>query len=240
MNKTKIEWCDYVWNPVWGCFNHCSYCYARKIAKRFGNMMYDKEANWYNKNMPDLENDFLRDEFYYTDFFPVFLNSNFHKSFPKKPSRIFVNSMSDIWHWRADWMHKVLNKIKEYPQHKFLFLTKSPEVYIKYCFSDNCWLGYTSDNGDIYTDKNWQPYPYLRFVSFEPLLITPNYRILLNDLPTVDWIIIGAQTNPYKPPKKEWIEIILDVAEKFKIPVFMKHNLKKIWPDLIQKFPRGE
>ena len=36
MNKTKIEWCDSTWNPVTGCYHNCEYCYARKIATRFG------------------------------------------------------------------------------------------------------------------------------------------------------------------------------------------------------------
>ncbi len=35
MNKTKIEWCDYTWNPVTGCLNGCEYCYAKKIVQRF-------------------------------------------------------------------------------------------------------------------------------------------------------------------------------------------------------------
>ncbi|MBA7524298.1 hypothetical protein ES705_16435 [subsurface metagenome] len=36
MNKTKIDYVDFTWNPVWGCRGTCSYCYARKIAQRFG------------------------------------------------------------------------------------------------------------------------------------------------------------------------------------------------------------
>lgn len=38
MNTTKIEWCDSTWNPVTGCLHRCSYCYARRIAKRFGTL----------------------------------------------------------------------------------------------------------------------------------------------------------------------------------------------------------
>lgn len=34
--QTKIEWCDSTWNPVTGCLNSCPYCYAKKIANRFG------------------------------------------------------------------------------------------------------------------------------------------------------------------------------------------------------------
>lgn len=36
MNKTKIEWCDFSWNPITGCLHGCPYCYARRIAIRFG------------------------------------------------------------------------------------------------------------------------------------------------------------------------------------------------------------
>ena len=36
MQKTKIEWCDSTWNPVTGCLNGCPFCYAKKIAERFG------------------------------------------------------------------------------------------------------------------------------------------------------------------------------------------------------------
>lgn len=35
-SKTKIDWCESTWNPVTGCWHGCEYCYARKIAKRFG------------------------------------------------------------------------------------------------------------------------------------------------------------------------------------------------------------
>lgn len=38
MNKTKIEWCDSTWNPVTGCLHGCEYCYAKRIAIRFGGM----------------------------------------------------------------------------------------------------------------------------------------------------------------------------------------------------------
>ena len=36
MNKSKIEWCEYTFNPVTGCFHNCEYCYADKIARRVG------------------------------------------------------------------------------------------------------------------------------------------------------------------------------------------------------------
>ena len=36
MDKTKIDWADASWNPVTGCMHGCEYCYARRIAERFG------------------------------------------------------------------------------------------------------------------------------------------------------------------------------------------------------------
>lgn len=41
--KTKIDWCDSTWNPVTGCLHGCAYCYARKIAERFGGVDYEDE-----------------------------------------------------------------------------------------------------------------------------------------------------------------------------------------------------
>lgn len=41
MNKTGIEWCDMTWNPVTGCRHECEYCYARRIAARFGTQLPD-------------------------------------------------------------------------------------------------------------------------------------------------------------------------------------------------------
>lgn len=41
--KTKIDWCDSTWNPVTGCRHDCAYCYARKIAERFGGVNYEDE-----------------------------------------------------------------------------------------------------------------------------------------------------------------------------------------------------
>ncbi|MCD6490098.1 MAG: hypothetical protein J7K20_05165, partial [Thermodesulfobacterium sp.] len=57
--------------------------------------------------------------------------------------------------------------------------------------------------------------------------------------PQPDWIIIGAQTNPYKPPKREWVEKIIKEAKKKNIPVFLKDNLYRAYPDLpvIKEFP---
>ena len=233
MNKTKIEWCDTVWNPVWGCLNSCSYCYARKIAKRFAFKIAEKEKEYCLKNnirYSDISKDL-------EEFKPVFLESNFSKKLPKKPSRIFVNSMSDIAFWDRDWMLRVFGIIEENPQHQFLFLTKEPEIYRKFVFTKNCILGVTvNKQKDIERIKSLRFKKYIDgnniFVSFEPL-----FENLYLDLKDVDWIIIGGMTGkkPFYPPE-EWIQVIIRQADNLKIPVFEKDNLRKIW----NKAPRRE
>ena len=229
--KTKIDWCDYVWNPVWGCLTGCDYCYARRFAKRFWKQMYIRELAFQMK----LENEPVRKSL--AEFKPVFLESNFNKKFSRKPSRIFVNSMSDIYWWEEKWMKIVLQKIQEYPQHSFLFLTKFPVVYSRYEFPANCWLGVTVDLPPFTAYKMWElasiPTNNIRFICFEPLRGVP-----ITIPAEIDWIIIGAQTNPYFPPPKEWVENIVEIAKSKNIPVFIKNNINRAYPDLIIKeFP---
>jgi protein gp37 len=233
---TKIEWCDMTWNPVWGCLNNCPYCYARKIAKRFYKKIANKESFKSIKSM----------QLY--NFIPIWIESNFDKKFPKKSKKIFVNSMSDISWWDSEWMKKVLDKIKQYPQHKFLFLTKQPEIYLYYNFPDNCWLGVTITSNDDFMYKNEKTFDFVLkkysnleyyniFYSLEPM--TDKIDIDLHVMP--NWIIIGAETGNRKGkiiPKKEWIEDIRKFCQDNNIPYFEKNSIQEIVNrDLIQQFP---
>lgn len=214
MTKTKIDWCDYTWNPVWGCLNHCEYCYARKLAKRFGD----------------------------PEFKPTWKQKNFDKSFPKKPSRIFVNSMSGIEWWDREWMHGVLDKIKKNMIHSFLFLTKKPSIYSRYIFPSNCWLGTTITNqyemlsfAGLIFETSWDDMGKIYF-SIEPLLERIQFYV------NPDWVLIGAETGNRKGrviPGREWIAEIVDYCKTNQIPVFLKDSLWEIWGEkLIQEYPR--
>jgi len=233
--KNKIGWCNLTFNPVWGCLNHCEYCYARKIAKRFGkymrfielpNCQYEHQA-W---ELMGLE-----------DFKPTFLYSQFNKKFPKKPQRIFVGSMSEIAHWEKRWMEVILGRVLCYPQHTFQFLTKSPEVYSKYDFPKNCWLGLTIADSKYFNFNDYQKFKIsnpnnLKFVSYEPLLD----KIFVN-LEGIDWVILGAETGTRKGkviPKREWIDDIISYCMRNDIPFYMKDNLELIHPCNVKLFPR--
>ncbi|MCK5614383.1 DUF5131 family protein [Candidatus Pacearchaeota archaeon] len=240
--KTKIEWTDMTWNPAWGCLNNCEYCYARSIAKRFGKTEDEK------------------------NFIPTWRESNFNKKFPKKPSRIFVNSMSDIFYWEPEWMEKVLKKIKEYPQHTFQFLTKLPEIYTGFEFPENCWLGVTIENNTQFDklqdmfDLKYNGKINIIFASIEPITTSMNgidWFLQGWDVdqdpytgdprqyqtPELDWIIVGVETGNRKNkiiPEKQWIEEIKDYCKNNNTKYFEKDSIKPIVNrELIREFPKG-
>ncbi len=228
---TKIEWCDLTWNPVWGCLNKCSYCYARKIAKRFAKTIAHKEClvnstQSYFKKLDDIKK-----------FIPAWLESNFNKSFSKTPKRIFVNSMSDIYFWDPAWMHKVTAKIYDHPKHTFIFLTKRPEVYERYTFPDNCILGVTVTGFDDHLRAfAMLDQEHTVMVSAEPILDND----ILGLVPMLDWLIMGLETGRRNifVPEPEIVESVVNICRGCNTAVFMKDSMKRVWPGkLIREFP---
>lgn len=211
MKKTKIDWCDCTINPVVGCPNGCKYCYARKLNTRF---------NWIEDwNKPK--------------FFPERL-----KEFEsKKPKSIFIDSMSDIGCWEQDWLNAVVNATVKNPQHRYIALTKRPDLLSNKLitireqrgdrdFYDNIFWGIS-----ITTQAQVKSSRYaVDFFSIEPLL----EPIVLYDYSFPKTIIIGAETGNRKGkviPKKEWINSLVKQADEHKSIVFMKESLRKIMGD---------
>ena len=255
MVKHKIGWCTMTWNSVWGCRNRkCPYCYARIFAKRFWKRMWMIEANYQWKKHPNWvwTGDQLGGLW---KFQPTFLESQFDKKLPKKPQRIFVGSMSEIKYWKSEWVRDMLNKVLEYPQHTFQFLTKFPDVYSQWYFHPNCWLGITvtsTENYNYYDSGRdvssihsvYQKFKIsnpgnLKFICFEPLL----NEISIN-LEGIDWIILGAETGNRKGkviPKRKWFEEIVYHRDMKKTPIYVKDNLTKYYLEYKghKEFPKG-
>lgn len=239
--KNKIGWCSMTWNPCWGCRNRgCPYCYARRIASFRYNRMADKEYSYMKSQGITIFQGEIANRLRH--FVPTFIESNFYKKLPKKPQRIFVGSMSEIAHWKRKWIVDVIHKIEQYPQHTFQFLTRYPEIYLKYAFPQNCWLGMTVADTETYNYLEYQKFKIsnpdnLKFISFEPLL----YKVSIN-LEDIDWVIIGAETGNRKGkivPKREWIEYIIGCCRYDRnIPVYLKDSLKEIYPEGIKEFPK--
>lgn len=255
MNKTKIDWCDSTWNPVTGCLHGCEYCYARKIAERFGTLFegFQPEDEGLSFLPDDPErfcelNDPVRDkngkkEPYPTNFYPTLHRYRLDEYLNKKGRNIFVCSMADLFgEWVPDsWIYEVFEACDKAPQHNYLFLTKNPGRYEKLlnCYMPpNMWFGWTQ-TGPMGTDFSFTTHHSVRsFISIEPLLRPfEKYRIR-----GIDWVIIGAETGHRKDkviPKRKWVEGIVEQCRIESIPVFMKSSLEEIWGEsLIQEFPQ--
>ena len=255
----KIGWCDMTFNPVWGCRNNCEYCYARRTAKRFYNVIADKEYEYRECiiNVKKINQGEFANRLRH--FVTTFIYSQFIKKLPKKPQRIFVGSMSEIYYWKPEWIEMVIEKVRQYPQHTFMFLTKFPEVYRMYAFPKNCWLGVTitkeaDTNSEHFKKFRTQYIVFLldinnaksnidhkRFISFEPLLENIDLDFLRSS--SIDWVIIGAETGNRKGkviPKLDWVLYIVRYCEHHKIPVYVKDNLSKYYPQFkgIKEFPK--
>lgn len=179
MNKTRIEWTDYTWNPVTGCWGGCEYCYAKRIAMRFTGH-------------------------FYPTFHPERLSQ---PEKVKKSSKIFVCSMADLFGgWvPIEWQTAVIDIVKKCPQHTFQFLTKNPKRYLSCDFPDNCWLGVTIDKPNKASIDILKLKSNYKFISFEPILGDMSEL----NLSGIDLCIIGRDTSPGAlKPEQGWIDSI--------------------------------
>lgn len=262
MNKSKIDWCDFSWNPVTGCRRGCGYCYAKKQALRFAG---DPRVNVTDPQIKAEDGPCGR---IYTLAQP-FKNAR-GKTIPhpagfeptlheyrladvkrkKKPASIFVCSMADLFGpWVPDeWIEKVFEACKAAPWHHYMFLTKYPERYAalanagklpKVTECPNFWYGSTvTKPGDrAFTHA----VTFHTFLSIEP--ISAHLDAGLGSFGGVRWVIVGAETGNRKgkiAPERAWIENILDAAAITSAPVLLKDSeeLRAVWgDDLIQEFP---
>lgn len=152
-----------------------------------------------------------------------------------KPKGVFVCDMSDLFGIGIPeaWTQKVMDTIRKCSAHRFYLLTKQPQNLIKFSpFPDNCWVGITATN-DLYAidaiNSLIKVKAKVTFLNLEPLLYWGLEAIDTGRIvESVDWVIIGAQTKPYKPPKIEWVKEIVEACDKAGIPVFLKENLAPI------------
>ncbi len=234
LSKSGIEYLDYVWNFYSGCRHkqmgicQVDKCWAEGITKRMGH------------NYP-------------TGFKPAFYPEAFVSPVHlKKPSIIGCAFMGDLF---GDWVNPdekfhatmpsgkasitmslkgwIFTTIRQCPQHRFLFLTKNPSGLVKWeKFPDNCWGGVTVTKPKFLLpalDALDSIQCSVRYLSIEPMLArfdVPDLSLLLEG--SVDWLILGSQTKPYKPPKMVWIDEIVRACDKVRIPVFLKNNLQPL------------
>lgn len=209
MKKTKIDWCDCTINPVVGCPRGCSYCYAKKMNDRFGWVADFSKPQFFPERIKQLES--------------------------KKPKSIFMNSMSDIAFWSLSHYTQVMEAIEGNPQHKYIALSKSVNGYFYqlHLRPNNVFSGYTATTqfqlDTLQKNDNCMSETGFDFLNIEPIL-EPITLKWISD-PNIKLIIIGAETGNRKGkviPKKEWIDNLVEQADKYEIRVFMKESLRNI------------
>ena len=128
MNDTKIDWCDMSWNPVTGCLHGCPYCYARKIAHRYGTPYSGTDLHEITGKVRSYS-DAVHSGPYPFEFAPTFHRYRLGEpALRTKPRNIFVCSMADLFGaWVPDeWIREVFDACGNAPQHRYIFLTKNP------------------------------------------------------------------------------------------------------------------
>lgn len=132
---------NWAWDVITGCKNGCEYCYARKEIKDFEKITFHED---------------LLDE-------------------PHKvaPSIIFVNQLAVIMgDWiPGQWIYKIIEVMRDLPEHTFIIITKCPENYEQYDFPANCILGVTIESPDKwYRAEIMKKYRNRKMCSVEPIL----------------------------------------------------------------------
>lgn len=241
---SKIEWTNETWNPVTGCDRvspGCDNCYALTMSARLKAMDQPK---------------------YQTDGRPETSGPGFGvQTHPdtldeplrwRKPRRVFVNSMSDLFHPQVpdEFIARVFAVMLDTPQHTYQVLTKRPKRMRSFVhlwlgeswaqWLDNLWLGVSVED----QERADQRIPLLldtpaaiRFVSAEPLL----GHVRLDEIrgsngldylpltgttapePRIHWVIVGGESGPgARPMQIEWAHQLVRQCQQAGIAVFVK------------------
>ncbi|PBC02482.1 DUF5131 family protein [Mesorhizobium sp. WSM3860] len=209
MAQTSIEWTDTTWNPVAGCSiesDGCKFCYAMRMAGRLEAMGVEKYQGLTRKTGGRRKwNGNIRLDW-------KSLNAPLNW---KKPRRVFVNSMSDLFHpaVSAEFVREVWRIMGETPRHTYQILTKRPARMAEVLISTqlpvlaNVWLGTSVEDKRVASrlDELRNAPGATRFVSFEPLIGSVAGVSLKN----IDWAIVGGESGPgARPMDAFWVDEI--------------------------------
>jgi protein gp37 len=207
---SAIEWTDATWNPVTGCTQvspGCDNCYALAFAERFRGV----------PNHP------------YEQGFDLRLWSE-RLELPlrwKKPKRIFVNSMSDLFHADVpdEFIRGVFDTMVRADWHIYQVLTKRPQRLARLGNSlpwpEHIWAGVSVESNDyVWRADFLRRVPAaVRFISAEPLL-GPIDKLNLDD---IHWLITGGESGPrHRACNKDWVREARDQCIAADVAYFHK------------------
>ena len=213
MSKSKIEWTEATWNPVTGCTKlsaGCKNCYAERMSRRLLAMGNANYANGFEVT----EHPHMLDK-------------------PKrwrKPQRIFVNSMSDLFHPEVsfNFIAEVFETMRVADHHIYQVLTKRPDRMLEYVTEQeteglppHIWLGTSVEQRRWLSrvDLLRQVPAAVRFLSLEPLL----EHLGEFSLSGIDWVIVGGESGPgARGMERDWVVSIRDKCLAESVPFFFK------------------
>jgi len=209
-NASHIEWTDATWNPVTGCTKispGCKFCYAERLANRLQAMGQKNYRNGFQLTLH-----------------PHMLE---HPLRWREPRRIFVNSMSDLFHEDVpvEFIAQVFDVMGRACWHQYQVLTKRSgrlrELSPRLNWQPQIWMGVSVENDEyLYRVSDLRRTgAHVKFLSIEPLL-GALHRL---DLRGIDWVIVGGESGPgARPMDAEWVREIRDRCLRAGVSFFFK------------------
>ncbi len=223
--KSSIEWTNATWNPVTGCSRvsaGCDACYAFALHDRRHACYVANEGRW-SANGPVMPKQ------YALPFSTIQLHPD-RLGWPlkeHKPLRVFVNSMSDLFHTQVpdDYIRQVFATMRAADWHIFQILTKRPgrlrRLANDLVWAPNIWIGVSIETDRFVrrADALRQVPAAVRFLSCEPLL-GPLPSL---DLKGIHWVITGGESGPQaRPCHADWIRGLRDRCQQAHVAFFHK------------------
>jgi len=213
--RSSIEWTDATWNPVRGCTKispGCKHCYAEMFAERFrGVSGHPFERGFDLRLVPNKITGPLR---------------------WRSPRRVFVNSMSDLFHDLVPsyYIAAIGRIMRKAHWHTYQVLTKRHERMHQLLSGElgwiatlpNVWFGVSVEDREYGIPRiefvRRTP-ARLRFLSIEPLLEDLGKL----DLAGIDWVIVGGESGPHaRKMEEDWVLSILEDCRTQSVPFFFK------------------
>lgn len=209
-SQSSIEWTESTWNPLTGCTKispGCKHCYAERMAKRLHAMGSANYANGFKLTMH-----------------PHALELPLTW---RKPQRIFVNSMSDLFHKEVpvDYIRRVFDVMQRAHWHQFQVLTKRADRLAQLSprlpWPKNVWMGVSVESEKYIPriDALRCTGAQVKFLSLEPLLgPLPGMN-----LAGIQWAIVGGESGPGSRPMEEaWVLDIRSQCQRAGVAFFFK------------------